>query len=108
MKETEYKISKDKLKGFVELNDIDIDVFGYESPISMVTQHLASEIAKKADDTIWEAVMKTEVVVDKERLVKALKFDREQYENGYKAGYEAAFARLPWWAKKALIRRMRK
>ncbi len=106
MKQTEYKISRDKLNKFVELNDADICSVGYESPITMITKHLASEIAKKTDDTIWEAVVKTEVVVDKEHLVKALKYDREQYEKGYKAGYKDAFAKLPLWARKILKRRM--
>ena len=109
MKETEYKTSKDKLKrfkGVVELNETDICAVGYESPIMMVTKHLASEIAKKTDDTIWEAVVKTEVVVNKEELVKALKYDRERYEKGYRVGYKDAFAKLPWWARKILKRRM--
>ena len=107
MKETEYKISKDKLKPFVELNDINIDVLGYESPISMITQQLATEIAKKTDDAVLSAVWKTGVNVDKDELVKALRYDREQYEKGYRAGYEAAFRKLPWWARKILSRRIR-
>lgn len=107
MKETEYKISKDKLKPFVELNDINIEVLGYESPISMVTQQLATEVAKKTDDTIWEAIVKTEVVVDKDELIKAMQYDRKQYEKGYRAGYEAAYNKLPLWARKILLRRMR-
>lgn len=108
MKETEYKISKDKLKPFVELNDINIDVFGYESPIHLITEQLAVDIAKKTDDTIYQAICNTGVTVDKDELIKALSYDRNQYEKGYTAGYEAAFRNLPWWVRKILLRRMRK
>lgn len=90
----EYKISKDKLQPFVELNDINIDIVGYESPIRLITEQIASDIAKKTDETVWEAVWQTGVVVDKDELIKALEYDREQYEKGYRAGYEDALLLL--------------
>lgn len=109
MKEPELKISREKLDRFVKVEDIDI--LGYESPITMITKRLAEDIAKKTDDTILQAVVNAEVIVNKEELVKALEFDRGQYtkgyHQGYKVGYESAFNRMPWWAKKILIRRLR-
>ena len=102
----EYKISKDKLQPFVELNDINIDIVGYESPISLITEKIASDIAKKTDETVLEAVWQTGVIVDKEELIKALEYDRKQYEKGYRAGYEDAFRKLPLWARKLLCRRI--
>jgi hypothetical protein len=107
MKETEYKISKDKVKNFVEINDIlDFDIEGYESPINMITKQIATDIAKKTDDTVLRAIWDTGVNVNKDELIKALSYDRDQYKKGYTAGYEAAFRKLPWWARKILLRRM--
>ena len=102
----EYKISKDEVKRFAEIHEI--PVVGYESPITIYTTQLAADIAKKTDDTVLETVWKVGVDVDKDELVKALKFDRYQYEKGFRIGFEAAFAKLPWWARKILHRRMKK
>lgn len=102
----EYKISKDKLKPFVELNDININIEGYESPIRLIIEQIASDISKKTDETIYEAICRTGVVVDKDELIKALEYDRDQYEKGYRAGYEDAFRKLPFLARKLLRRRI--
>lgn len=101
----EYKISKDKLKPFVELHNINIE--GYESPISLITEQIASNVAQKVDAMIYEAVCRTGVVVNKDELIKALEYDRDQYEKGYRAGYNAAFNKLPCWARRMLLRRNR-
>ena len=101
----EYKISKDKLKPFVELNDININIEGYESPIRLIIEQIASDISKKTDETIYEVICRTGVVVDKDELIKALEYDRDQYEKGYRAGYKAALNKLPCWARILLMRR---
>ena len=38
---------------------------------------------------VMKAVQKVGVTVDKEELLKALKYDREQYEKGYRDGLSA-------------------
>jgi hypothetical protein len=60
----------------------------YESPIELITTDIASSISKQLDNDIYQAVIKTGVNVDKDELIKALKYDREQYEKGYRDGYE--------------------
>lgn len=107
MNDKNYKIGKDKVQRFIKLNPEDVNMGGWESPIAMATKRLSSEIAKKTDETIWNAVLETNVKVDKEELIKALKYDREQYSKGYIAGYEDAYLNLPRWARKIFLRRMK-
>lgn len=102
-----YKIGKDKVQRFIKLNPEEVNMGGWESPIKMETKRISSEIAKKTDETIWNAVLETNVKVDKEELIKALKYDRESYSNGYIAGYEDAYLNLPRWARKLFLRRMK-
>ena len=74
----------------------DIDILGYESPVTLITQDIAKRVAQKQDDMILEAILKTEVVVDKDELIKAMQYDRDQYEKGYRNGYEAGYNANKW------------
>ena len=60
---------------------------GYRSPITMLTERIATDIAQNIDDGIWQAVTKVGFEVDRDELIKALRYDRSQYEDGYYAGY---------------------
>lgn len=51
----------------------------YESPITLIS----GEIQFSLEDGVYKAVRQTGVVVDKDELIKALKYDRGQYEKGY-------------------------
>jgi hypothetical protein len=59
----------------------------YKSPIELITTDIASSIAKHMDDNIYQAVLTTGVNVNKEELMKALKYDRDQYDKGYNDGF---------------------
>lgn len=54
----------------------------YESPI---TQYI-TDIQTKMEDQLMETLFGLGFDVDKEELMKALKYDREQYQKGYKDG----------------------
>lgn len=51
----------------------------WESPIKM----LQSEIETQLEGEVLKAVQRVGVDVDKEELMRALKYDREQYQKGY-------------------------
>lgn len=51
----------------------------YESPIKVLRQQIETEIEAEA----MKAVLRLGVVVDKEELLKALEYDRGQYQKGY-------------------------
>ena len=67
--------------------------FKYISPIELIQDdplaHLTQRILDKTDEVIYQTVLNTGVNVDKDELVKALQYDRQQYEQGYKDGYYA-------------------
>ena len=58
----------------------------YESPINLVVQDITTQMKQKEEKMILEAIRKYGVVVDKEELIKALEYDRNQYSKGYKDG----------------------
>lgn len=88
---TEYK-SKVKYEAPIEIN-IEED---FPDPGAMAV----SEI----ENMISSAVLKVGITVDKEELIKALRYDRGQYEKGYADGkcdaaaaIEALEAKVPHW-----------
>lgn len=63
-------------------------MFNYKPIIEMVWGQMQTEY----DGAVMKAIQKCDVVVDKERLIAALKFDRQQYEHGYHDAMEHNFA----------------
>ena len=57
----------------------------YESPIAIITTEYQSSI----DDEVLRVTQKIGVDVNKDELIKALKYDRGQYEKGYADGKAA-------------------
>ena len=55
----------------------------YESPVTLIHSTIMAEREEYILTTIREAIG---VAVDKEEPIKALKYDREQYEKGFKDG----------------------
>ena len=51
----------------------------YESPIKIITGKMQTQI----DGDIYKAVQNVGINVDREELLKALEYDRGQYEKGY-------------------------
>lgn len=62
----------------------------YESPIEIVQTQMQMQM----DEGILKAVQGVGINVDKEELVKALAYDREQYVKGYKDGVKEFAERL--------------
>lgn len=59
----------------------------YKSPIDVIYQ----DINMQFENAVVRAVQKCDINVDKDELVRALRYDREQYEKGYADG--RAYAR---------------
>lgn len=60
-------------------------MFDYESPVKV----FQDEIQMQMENEIMKAICRVGVTVDKEELLKALKYDRGQYEKGYRDGVNA-------------------
>lgn len=58
----------------------------YNSPITTIYEDIANQINQITDNTIM-AKVRMYVDVDKEELIKALEYDRKQYEAGYNDGF---------------------
>lgn len=64
----------------------------YKSPIEIISNDdIALQISQSINGLIYKAVIDTGVTVDKEELLKALNYDRGQYEAGYEDGYRKGF-----------------
>lgn len=56
---------------------------GYKSPITVIQE----QVTMNMENEIFKAIQKVNVEVDREELLKALNYDRDQYFNGYTCGY---------------------
>jgi hypothetical protein len=59
---------------------------GYESPVKVYQSELQTAI----ENEFLHVAQSMGVDVDKEELLKALAYDRDQYAKGYEAGYKRA------------------
>jgi hypothetical protein len=55
----------------------------YECPVKFNFGDIQMQIVKQQENEAYMAIQKCGVDVDKEELIRALKYDREQYEKGY-------------------------
>lgn len=60
----------------------------YKSPIEIALDGITMTVEKTVENEICESVQRAGINVDKRELIKALAYDREQYDKGYKQGYE--------------------
>lgn len=60
---------------------------GYNSPITIAVREYVSAFNEAVESEIIRAVNNVAVYVDKEELVKALNYDRNQYNKGYDIGF---------------------
>lgn len=58
----------------------EFDSLGYKSPVEIIL----SELTTKLENDTLTAVQNYGICVDRDELIKALQYDREQYEKGYK------------------------
>lgn len=66
----------------------------YESPIDLYLSDIHHQILKQQDEQIYQAVVHFFPGVKREELLKALRYDRGQYEAGYADGKRDAMAEL--------------
>ena len=59
---------------------------GYVSPI----QFVVSDWEMQMEENVRQAVQKVGINVDRDELLKALEYDRDQYSKGFHDGYESS------------------
>ena len=74
----------------------------YESPIKIIT----GQIKTNYEDAIYSAVQYVGINVDREELLKALEYDRGQFEEGFREGEKHTLRQiknlLPEWLYTAI------
>lgn len=62
----------------------------WESPISImeIQEPIIEQLNKEREEMVLHQIWKIGVDVNKEELIRAMQYDRNQYEKGYKDGYE--------------------
>lgn len=58
----------------------------YESPINIISQQMKIQM----EGEIMKAVQRVGIDVDKDELIRALQYDRGQYQKGYMDGFKDA------------------
>lgn len=58
----------------------------WESPIKMISNEMQTQL----EGEVFKAVQRVGIDVDKDELIKALNYDRKQYEKGLLEGYAKA------------------
>ena len=58
----------------------------FENPVNVIY----GEIQTQIEGDVFKAIQSVGIDVDKEELLKALQYDRNQYEKGYADGYAKA------------------
>jgi len=58
----------------------------YKSPIETLVADIQTQIEKQHEEEIYKAVVSVGINVDKEELIRALQYDRQQYHIGYADG----------------------
>ena len=68
----------------------------YESPLEVIFTEFASKVANQMDNDVWQAIQRVGIDVDKDELIRALQYDRDQYQKGYNDGYENGLNADKW------------
>ncbi len=71
-----------------------ISEFSYESPIELIVGQMRLEHEKRVEGEVIKAVQEVGVIVNKDELIKALRYDREQYKKGFADGCKANTVKL--------------
>ena len=71
----------------------------YEAPIESIITEMWTQVVKQRENDIYRAVQKCDVNVNKEELVRALQYDRQQYEKGYSDGCKDSIFRFASFLK---------
>ena len=61
----------------------------YESPVNVmeIQEPIIKQFIKEREEMVLEQIWNIGIDVNKEELIKALQYDREQYSKGYSDGY---------------------
>lgn len=68
----------------------------YEAPIKAIYGEWQSQLKNSFDSSVIRAVQNVGIDIDREELIKALQYDRGQYDKGFADGLEVAKKHGRW------------
>ena len=69
----------------------------YESPIKIdYAEPIYESVIGQFDEAVMKAVQRVNISVDRDELVRALQYDRDQYEKGFRDGVASAKRQGEW------------
>ena len=77
-------------------NNLNLDKFkipseDYESPITVFVNEACKQIVEQRENAVLSTIREQYAInIEKDELIKALNYDRDQYNKGFQAGYERA------------------
>ena len=75
----------------------------YKSPIEITIGQFRWEQEKRIEGEVFSAIQEVGINVDREELVKALQYDRDQYRKGYEDGVRANADTVEEFAKRRTV-----
>lgn len=92
-------IARDAIKRYLQGREILSEMMEegdtmYESPVTIICDRVAKDANERAEDYIVEEILRFGVIVDKDEMIRAMNYDRRQYQKGYQDGKAAAIAEL--------------
>ena len=92
-------IARDAIKRYLQGREILSEMMQegdtmYESPVTTIYDRVAKDANERLEDYIVEEILRVGVIVDKDELIRALNYDRRQYQKGYQDGKAAAIAEI--------------
>ena len=61
----------------------------YKSPIEIITDQIADKVINDLNQQVFKAVERIGININPTELMKAIAYDRKQYECGYRDGFIA-------------------
>ena len=66
----------------------------YQSPITAMFDNIEYKIREEHEKQIFEAIQNVGISIDREELLKALQYDRDQYRKGYNDAKTSVFSQF--------------
>lgn len=77
---------------------------GYESPLTMLVSDIHNRILEQQENAIVAQIQaEYGISCDKEELIKALNYDRGQYDKGYQYGFNSGYYKGYETAKQEIL-----
>ena len=63
----------------------------YKSPIEVIIGQMRMEHEKRLEGNVMTVIQEYGITADKDELIRALQYDRGQYDKGYEDGYDEGY-----------------